>query len=385
MKRLLLPLLAGAALLAGCASGGPRVSLPGPSPVHIVPPSPTALRFSSAANREFARRDVQRLLRIVVLPTGAGQVARIPTGAPAWFRGEGRGVGHEPGVVSTRRIWIVGEPRAQVVRYVRAHARSRPRPEVPFRSGSARVGSFGSRPVGTYFFPPVPGRSSYRWLDLALTALRGGRTAVFAQAAEAWIRPSPRSAVLPRAVRRVDIVSRYGAERPNVLVHVHNRFDVASIVAMTNGLGVARAVVCALPVIPGPTVTLRFRAADGRALARAEIFDPLGSGRSGPCNPLRLTIGSRTAPPLDGGDFLLRIQELLGIELAPPVLSNVSSCLRERGWKVHSSRHALTATREGQRWTITFHATGKVTRTGPPRPGIARCLHPWPQLLGGFG
>jgi len=114
-------------------------------------------------------------------------------------------------------------------------------------------------------------------------------------------------------------------------------------------------------------------------LARSSVLDPLGSGRSSPCNPVQTTVGDRKAPPLIGADLLLRIQRLLGVDLAPPVPRGVSSCLaRGDGWKVQSaqgSRRELTATKNGERWTITFHDTGKVTLDKPGPRRLERCLH----------
>jgi hypothetical protein len=218
--------------------------------------------------------------------------------------------------------------------------------------------------------------------------LSGGGTAVVAQAGDSWIHPPPRSAQLPAGVRRIDIVSRIGRLRPNVLVHLRNRVDVGQIVAEMNGLGLAdtERVACAAVLFGGPTVTLRFRAANGSVLARARVQDQLGLGRSGPCNPLLLTIGDRKALPLIGADLVLRLQRLLNLDLAPRVPRDVSNCLHRHGWKVQTVSHnalvgkpqhfppELTATKHGHRWTITFHRTGKVTpdRTGPL--GLERCL-----------
>ncbi|HKU57951.1 MAG TPA: hypothetical protein VJP41_13150 [Gaiellaceae bacterium] len=74
-----------------------------------------------------------------------------------------------------------------------------------------------------------------------------------------------------------------------MLVHVSRRYDVASIVALFNGLGLSDAerVACALAFGTGPTVTLRFRAASGKLLARATVLDTLGGGGSGLAIPSR--------------------------------------------------------------------------------------------------
>jgi hypothetical protein len=190
-------------------------------------------------------------------------------------------------------------------------------------------------------------------------------------------------------VKRVDVVSRVGNQAPNVLVHVRNRYEVGSIVALVNGLGRSDAehIACAWDWFGGPSVTLRFRAASGKLLARATVPDASGAGISGPCNPLQLSVHSRKPPPLIGGDLLLRIHQLLNVNLTPPLPREVSACLQHRhGWKVQPGNHTgtagrvqhlppeLTATKERSRWTITFHYSGKVTLDKAGPRGLEHCL-----------
>lgn len=382
--RRLTGLLAAALLLSACGGSAHRIGVERPR-LRLVPPSPTALRFSTASNRRFAQEDVQRLIRILVLPRGARLVAKVPRSAPSWLRNV-TGTRFLPGIAVTHRIWIVHEPLERVARFVRAHAHSRPRPEARYRGKNNGI---LLRPVGSYGFPPVPGRSWGRWLNVDMAALSGGRTAVIGQAGDAWVHPPPRSSLLPATVRRIDVLSRLGNQRPSVLVHVRARYQVGWIVSMVNGLGLTDAapVACFDVLRGGPVVTLRFRAANGTLLARALVSDPLGSGRSGPCNPLQMTVRGRTGPPLIGADLLLRIQRLLDVDLAPPTPQVVSDCLlRRHGWRVQSVTHSgrvnrlqrvppqLTATKNGRHWTITFHRTGKVSvdRAGPR--ALERCL-----------
>ena len=371
MKRLFL--LTGAALvLSACGSSRHPIS-GGPEIVRMKPVSPTSLRYSTASNRAFARHDVQVLLRIAVLPPGARRLMQVPTGAPRWLRDRLARPGIPGGIASTQRLWLVHEPVKRVVAYVQRNARPRPRPELPFRSKTTNGVAF--RASGEYLFPPTPGRSTSRWLYVAMLPLPGRATAVYAQAGDEWLRVSPRSALLPKEVRRIDVTSSYGGRRPSVLVHVRDRFEVARIVAMMNGLGRApRDVICLDQYVGGPEVTLSFRAADGRVLARAQVSDPGGSGESGACNPLQLTFRGRKAMPLIGADLLRRIQQELQVDLAPIEPSVVEGCLRRDGFETKALRHALTARKNGSRWTISFHATGKVTTSRTPTLAIARCL-----------
>lgn len=383
MKRTFVPVLVVASLatVAGCGGSRQIVTGNGPRLAHIVPPSPTSLRFSTASNRQAAFENVRKLIRIVVVPRGAHPVAEMPQGAPVWLAEQmprGKGLA---GVASTHRIWIVQEPLKQVVLFVQSHARPQPRPEARYRTAINRI---GSRPVRSYAFPPIPGRSWSRWLNVDMAALPNGWTVVLAQAGDYWIHTPPRSAEIRGRVRRIDIVSRLGKQRPNVLVHVRNPYDVGWIVALTNGLGVVpHNVGCLLDArFGGRAVTLRFRAADGHVLARATVPDFGGLGTSGPCNPLELTVSSRPAVPLIGADLLLRIQRFLNVELAPPLRRDVASCLmRQHGWKVSKGGRELTATKNGKRWTFTFHLTGKVTADKPAPRQLRRCLRAAPRYV----
>lgn len=379
MKRLTI-LLAAALLFSACGGSKHYVVVGGPAFVRLTPPSPTALRFSTASNRRFAHEDVQRLMRILVLPRGARLVAKVPSNVPLRFRSELTGTRFLRGVAVAHRIWVVHQPLDRVVRFVRAHAHPRPRPLAHYRRTNNGV---RLRAVGSYQFQPVPGRSWERWLNADMIALSGGGTVVIAQTGDGW-NHTPQRALLPAGVKRIDVVSRSGNQSPNVLVHVRKPYDVGSIVALVNGLGLSNAehIACAWDFVGGPLVTLVFRAANGKLLARATVPDTPGAGISGPCDPLQLTVHSRKARPLIGADLLLRIRQLLGIDLAPPLPRAVSACLqRRRGWKVESgmagrehSPPELTAAKGGRRWTVTFHYSGKVTLDKAGPRGLEHCL-----------
>jgi hypothetical protein len=391
VKRLTI-LLTAALLFTACGGSKHYVVVSGPSFVRLTPPSPTSLRFPTASNRRFAHEDVQRLMGILVLPRGARLVAKVPRSVPLRLRNELTGTRFLRGIAVTYRIWVVHQPLDEVVRFVQAHAHLRPRPLAPYRGKNNGV---RLRAVGSYQFQPVPGRSWERWLTVDMTALSGGGAAVIAQTGDGW-NHSPNRVLLPAAVKRIDVVSRVGNQTPNVLVHVRTPYEVGSLVALVNGLGLSNAehVACAWDFVGGPSVTLRFRAANGKLLARATVPDTPGTGISSPCNPLQLTVHSRKAPPLIGADLLLRIHQLLNINLAPPLPRAVSACLQRRpGWNVQSRHHTgatprlqhlppeLTATKNGRRWTITFHYSGKVTLDKAAPRGLEHCLRTGQRYL----
>ena len=360
-----LGLVAACLVISACGSSVQVIPSP-PRILNIPPPSPMALHFSADSNRAFARRDVQQLIRNVVLPRSARRVPSVPKSAPRWFRNELSD--DPPGAAVAHRTWVVDAPVKNVVRYLRAHARLRPRPVTSVHISENRIGSL---PHDDWWFEPVPGRSSNRWLYVLMERLRSGATVVTAQAGDEWVHPPPASAELPGTVRRIGITSRYQTNRPAVRLHVRNRYDVASLVSWINGLSVAPQVICFGGTFGEPTITLTFRDASGAVLARAT---------NGSCGSLALSVRGRKAVPLKIGDLLLRIEQRLHADLTPPRPREVSDCLRRSGWHVRKAADGLTVRKTGRPTTITFHATGQVTTTGPGDPAISRCLRSSPFI-----
>ncbi len=368
-------------LLAAClavSACGSSVRVIGSRPLVIdlnSSPSPTALRFSAASNRAFARSDVEKLIRIVVLPRSARRVPEMPASAPSWFRQEWSG--RFPGVEAVHRTWVVDAPLKTVVRYFRTHAPQRPRPEVGYRKpATSRV---GSRPHDDWLFPPVPGRVSSRWLNVAMLKLPSGATVVTARAADYWIQPPPRSAEIPEGVKRIDITSRYGTKPPTVRLHLRSRYLVGTLVSWMNGLGLAPHLRCfALgETIGEPTIALTFRDARGRVIARGVLP---GDNRYDSCNPFVLTVHGRQTPRLAIGDLIRRIEQHLNADLSPPLPREVASCLRGDGWHVRTVTGGLAVRKNGPPTIITFPPSGKAAITGPRHPEISRCLRSSPHI-----
>jgi hypothetical protein len=375
MKRLL-PLLALGLVATACGSSRPhpvgsdRLQLP------AAPPSPVAFRFSVRSNQAFARGDAVKLMGIVVVPPGARRVPKVPASAPAWFRQDWSTPRRFAGAVDIRRFWVVHRPLKQVVRFIELHLHPRPRPEAPYRRpfDPKRLNRIGSRPSIDFVFPAILGRATTRWLDVTMLALPGGATVVAANAGDQWIHAPPRSAEVPSSVRRIDIVSRYGNSRPSVLVHVRDRYDVGLVVSWMNGLGLApRNLFCAGQVVGGPDVSLTFRAADGRTIAKAGL-------PGDECQGFSLTVNGKKAPPLLPSNLLQTIEHHLGLDLSPPKPTDVAMCLRQRDWTVSVADRVLTGEKHGSRTTLTFLPTGKVTVSPHSRPAIARCLRSSPRI-----
>lgn len=274
------------------------------SVLALVAAASSAAQRSAAGNRLAAQRDAARLLERVVLPSGTQSLPRAPRGAGGLLTGPFQVPTGK--LVDLHRFWRVSEPLDSVVRFVRAH---RPRGAQREGSGVGSVGgpSYPENETLTFAFPPQANRTSLRWLNVTLVALRDGGTGVRADAQEIWIVPRPRSEVVPAGVSEIDIGSH----------HVGDGAKVARIVHWFDALPTVQPGLVSCPMlVAGPTIRLVFRGGAG-VLARASfgadtIDHSLYSGR---CTPIRFSIGDRREKALVGGRFLLRVQRLLGAKL----------------------------------------------------------------------
>lgn len=257
------------------------------------------------ANRSAAQHDAGRLLALVRLPAGATSFAgagllRQPYARPATSE-----------LVDLHRTWRVPAPLDGVVSFVQQH-----RPPGSRSDGSGEAGGPGT-PANeelTFAFPPLRGITMR---ELALTAVSLGprTTGLRVDAEEVWVATRPPSERIPAGVREVDVVSRYPRKAPLVSVRVRRASTVAAVVRRFDALGIVQpgsVFSCPAFLRRGPTVTFDFRAASGALLARAGVLAP-GSGSSGPCNAVSLSIRGRRQTPLIGGNVLVGMERLLGV------------------------------------------------------------------------
>lgn len=264
-------------------------------------------RPTTAANRRLAQVDAQRLLRRVVLPPGAQELTAAPAGGQGALEHPVQAPG-SPALVDVHRIWQVQEPVAATMSWVRAHP-----------PHGSRVQGEGSGAVSrflTYALRPLAGRVRLRWIELSFVPLPDGSTGVRSDAQDVWVVVRRAGEVLPAAVRRVDVEIGYPKQQPKVSLHVTSRGEVRRIVRWLDGLPVVQpeGFHC-IALIAAARATFSFRAADGSLLARASMPDY--GGAAGGCDPIELGIGGRPQKPL-AGDFLGRVQKLLGVRLILP-------------------------------------------------------------------
>jgi hypothetical protein len=123
---------------------------------------------------------------------------------------------------------------------------------------------------------------------------------------------SPPANAILRGARQIDVSSTAGVSR-----RVTDHVKVATIVRWLDALPAARTGLYMCPMIraDSPKVRFVFRAASGRVLARARVVAAF-RGLSGPCNPIAFRAPGHRERLLSGGDFLLRVQRLLGVPLS---------------------------------------------------------------------
>jgi hypothetical protein len=260
----------------------------------------SASRPTSAGDKHAAERDTAQLLRRLVLPPGAVQLAREP-------RGDGGLLLHADSspsglLVDRHRLWLVHEPLGKVVTFVGHHP---PRGGRMSASGSSGGPGIPANASTTFSFPVLSGRISLRALEVDLVALPHHRTGVRADAQDIWIAPRPASERIPAAVREVDVRTSRAHVRVRAAAKVKrivHWLDALPIVQPGRGYG------CPPDTARRPPMSLRFLSADGALLARAHVP---GSFSSGACAPIEFWIGSHRQKPLSG-HLYDRISRLLG-------------------------------------------------------------------------
>jgi hypothetical protein len=260
---------------------------------------------TTAGNRVHAERDAAHLLRLVVLPSSAQRFAR-PPGHVGGLLGKPLQIPSGK-LVDRHRLWHVHASLGSVVGYLEAHP---PRGSQLEGHGDGSDGPNVPRYATlTFAFREQAGRISLRWLNVTLVPLRDGGTGVRADAQDVWVTTRPRGEFVPAGAKEIDVGTHRVTDPANV-AKVVRWFDALPIVQP----GIAYH--CPA-LVAGPKIRLDFRGANG-LLARATYgADTMNHSLvSEPCTPISFsTQGQVKFPPLVGGDFLLRVQRLLGLRL----------------------------------------------------------------------
>ncbi len=289
-----------AALVAGSVAAAPDRTAP-----------------TTASNRHVAQRDAANLLRRLRLPPGAVSSPTEPTGDGGHLKPM-PSLNATSAAVDQHAWWQVAGSPSAVLAYIKSH-----RPSGSKLDGSGELYNKGALVDQslTFEWPPVRGVLAERELSVTLTALPGGATGALAQAQSVWIVPRPRSEKVPSMVHELDVASAPVDGSPTVDLSVTSAAKVRRIVSIFNALPIVQPGVYSCPALltqSARVITLSFRRdAGGQLLAQAQyVAYPHLAYVSGPCNAIDLTIAGRRQKPLLGGNFLWRVQRLLGIHLS---------------------------------------------------------------------
>jgi hypothetical protein len=256
-----------------------------------------------------AQADAATLLAELQLPPDSTSSSTEPPGDGGHLARPVEGPPLTINVVDEHAWWIVPGTTADVRAYIQAHLAS------PATLG---WGSLSDRGVTEVEFATIsqlelsgtagPGR-----LVVSLVQLPGEATALRADAQVVWITSRPASETIPPGARllRISVTSSIPANRPGQRpVRVVSRKRIDAIVTLLNALPTAQPGTRSCPEDPGITLRLALYKRPGATpLALADV-DPYG------CGGVRLTIGGKAEPPLEGGWTLTgRIDQVLGIKL----------------------------------------------------------------------
>jgi hypothetical protein len=251
---------------------------------------------SAASNHAAARVAAARALAETPLPAGAVTVGTDP-GTGGWLKYPAGGAPATRELVDVHRFWRVpGDPQT-VMAWIKAHA-----PAGARVSGTGSGGVYGTTVMWslTFSLRPVPGVISEEGLGVAVTAARGGGTALRADGWAIWIVPRPPSEVIPAGVGAVAVfVDRFGG-----------RAFPAGIVSASRAVQRLVSFVDSRQIVPPgtafscPEIGPQTRTLDLRFLRTASDASPLARAVEDACGGLTFTVGDRREPALsEAGDL----------------------------------------------------------------------------------
>jgi hypothetical protein len=277
---------------------------------------PPATSPKARANRRAARRDAASLLTKLKLPAGATSVSSEPAHDHGYLKPQPL-LEEEFASLTAHAWWTVpGDPQS-VLNAIEANP--------PAGATQNGTGSGGNFKTGTseldveYQWPPVAGVLGGRLLDVTVTSIGGGLTGVLAESQSIWIVPRPESERIPAATRVVQISSAVPGAADGGTVTVTRDGQVGSIIALLNRLPIVQPGVTGCPAQIDPKmITMTFSASSsGPALAVLQFNDyqPWRAANSNECAPVQLSVAGRRRPALDGGDFIKRIERIIGLNI----------------------------------------------------------------------
>ena len=238
-----------ALLAAGALTGCGRTLAKAPAPTIAVP-------TKSPSRPTQARSDARALLTKVVLPKAVVPVSKLPGGllstppqTPA-----------TPDLVDLHRLYVVGEPVATALAFVKAHQ--------PAHTSVGTEGTSGTTtpPITTEWFigfswPPVGSVLNSRQVLVSLAALSSNRTAIRLDAEVTWLPAKPAGDLIPPGpdLLRAELSRGLNGEQGRGPTTTKDPAVIEAIRSRVNGLGVFPPGVMSCPADFGQELTLTFR------------------------------------------------------------------------------------------------------------------------------
>jgi hypothetical protein len=257
---------------------------------------------TAAQNKAAARAVVAFLMRTKVeLPPGAVRV-HADAGVGSWLSGPS-GVPATPNVVDVHRYWRVPGDFRSVFAWISRH-----RPPGATTSGSGRGATYGRLQMlfVQYEFPGVPGTISQESVAIAVSAARGGDTAVRADAWAVWVTPRPAWERVPAGIRSVAVFADRLDGRVFPVGAVTAPGQIASLIAYADSRPLLPPGARSCPIFSSTAVLfdLRFESTPGASPAARIVQDG--------CAGLSAWIGARRGPQLEEDSSLMDLLWRLG-------------------------------------------------------------------------
>ncbi len=274
---------------------------------HAAPLDPTGSAGSSKAaalaNDRASRVAAHQLLERLKLPAGAvksGLVAGIP--ADLWTPSELIATPHR---VDVYGVWRLPQSVRQVIRFIENHGPPGLQLGLGSQSGGGSAGQSqgrGSRFVvdtATEEFNSSGTVATVIWRELALQAdaLKGGGTALRADAQAGWLNPRPAAERIPSAIDRVQVTA-YGPsgryKQGQRTISLASAARIKALIGRLNGLPIAQGRVGRCPGDTGLRVSFEFYSPARAQAAAVAVYNPF-------CSRVQLVLRGQRQPDLQVG------------------------------------------------------------------------------------
>ena len=275
--RVILPIVAGAALVALAGCGTVHAPAGGSSATKTGQATPTSTASTTPGGqtaKQRAQADAAALLASFVPPPGATRLAKAPNLPGGYLKHPITYLGDGYQVDGTTFWQAPGAPTA-VLNWEIGHISHR------FALGDADFGISGSPADRSFELPAVPGVLTSRDLVVEVVSMGAGQTGIRVDAMVGWQPPRPAIDKVPATARVVTIAEttmQTGQRLPSS-VTITDPAVVAKLAALVNSMPIApiNGVAVSCPGGFGSSLTLTFRAGPGApVLAKVQTDQACG-------------------------------------------------------------------------------------------------------------